>query len=63
MVCEGKCHTIEDPEIAELFESEAARGGGCEFSGGPGIEIRDLYTPEEAECLKFLRTQGVTLPE
>jgi hypothetical protein len=62
MVCENKCHVILDPEIAELFESEAARGGGCAFSGGPGIEIRELYTPEEAECLKLLESQGFTLP-
>lgn len=63
MVQESKCHVIEDPEIAELFESEAARGGGCEFSGGPGIEIRDLFTVQEAECLNFLKSLGLTSPE
>ena len=31
MTREMRCHTITDPELAQAFEEDAARGGGCKY--------------------------------
>ena len=37
MTKEMQCHTITDPELAEVFEQDAARGGGCKCVWGFGL--------------------------
>ena len=54
MVCENKCHVIMDKDIAEMFEEDASRGGGCTFDGG-GLSIRHMLPKEAEECLDILR--------
>ena len=60
MVLERKCHCIEDPEIAELFELEASRGCGCGFRADFSTPKRDLFKDQEAECSNFSKSQGPT---
>lgn len=55
MVFENRCHVIEDPEIAMLFEQEASRGGGCRLDADEGMRVHDLLTDKEVECLGILR--------
>lgn len=51
MVLEWRCHCIEDPEIAELFELEAARGRGCRIDVKFRSDDSDLHDFQEEDQL------------
>ena len=59
MVYEEKCHAIQDRDIAEMFEMEAGRGDGCVLEESMDVHFQELYTDEEAHCLKLLHSLGV----